>query len=463
MALPIARAQPIAWVVAGAFFMETLDGTVIVTALPAIAKSYGVTELEASLAVSIYLVAMAMGVPAAAWLADRLGARRVFVGAVAAFSLASMLCAFAPTFAIFAAMRFVQGLAAAFMSPVGRLVVLRETPKSGLIEALGLITWPGLIAPVLGPALGGLVVTYGSWPWIFLVNVPLGLLAIAFILRLFPKRPPQRPDAPLDVRGLFLTALALACLVLGLEGLTQVRGGWGPSALLLLLGALTAGLALRHLRRHTDPVLDLRPLDIRSFSVAVGGAGFVSRVAINASPFLLPLMFQVAFGWSALQAGWMLLAYMAGNLAMKSLTTPILRRFGFRRVLLRNGALCAASLFAMAALTTATPLPLVVSLLVLGGMARSMNFTAVTTLAFADVPDALRAHASALATLLQQVAIVLGVALAAVVLGASQATRGATTLASADFQAAWLVIGSLMLVSLALMRRLPANAGSALS
>jgi EmrB/QacA subfamily drug resistance transporter len=457
------HATRIAWVVAGAFFMETLDSTIIVTVLPAIAASYGVSALDASLGVTVYLVAMAMGIPAAGWLALRLGARRVFLAAVAVFTATSLLCALAPNFETFVGFRFAQGLAAAFMSPMGRLVVLSETPKPRIIEALGLITWPGLIAPVLGPPLGGLIVTYAPWQWIFLINVPLGLLAIGLILWLFPSRQAERPDAPLDGWGLLWTMLSLACLVLGVTMLSESSGGLWVAAVLVTVGIATGCLALRHARRHADPILDLRPFGVRSYAIAGGSAGLLSRIAINASPFLLPLMFQIGFGWSALQAGSMVIAYMAGNLAMKAVTTPILRKFRFKTVLLTNGVLCTACLFAMAALTARTPAPVMMILLVVAGMTRSMNFTGVTTLAFADIPDALRAHASALATMLQQVAIVFGVALAAFVLGLSRTVRSSDALRLVDFQVAWLLVGACMALSLFLMRRLPADAGYALA
>ncbi len=455
-------ATRIAYTVAAAFFMETLDATIIVTALPAIGGSFGISTLDASLGVTVYLVAMAVFVPAAGWCAERFGARRVFAAAIGGFTAASLLCGAAPTFAAFVAARLLQGCAAAFMSPVGRLVVLRETPKHRLIEALGTITWPGLIAPVIGPPLGGLIVTHASWRWIFLLNVPLGLAGLWFVRRAFPRRPPGVPR-PFDLAGFVLTALAVAGLIQGLTSLGERRGGVTAAAVLLVVGVAATYAAIAHARRAPHPMLRLQAFGVPTFALAIGTAGFLSRLAINASPFLLPLMFQIGFGMNAFEAGSMLLVYMAGNLAMKSVTTRLLRRFGFRTVLVVNGALCAASLFACAFLSPGDPLPLVCVLLFFTGMTRSMNFTAMTTLSFADVPDDQRAGATALATMVQQVSMALGVALAASILGASKALRDATTLALVDFRWAWLFVGALMTLATLLTLRLDRRAGDSVS
>ena len=456
------NSRAIAFTVAAAFFMETLDASIITTALPAIGAGFGTTALGVSASVTVYLVAMAVFVPAAGWCGERYGARRVFAAAVGVFTFASLLCGLAPSLWALIAARTLQGAAAAFMSPVGRFVVLRETPQNRIIEAIATITWPGLIAPVLGPPLGGFIVSHVSWHWIFLINVPLGAIGVWLVLRYIPYRAPTR-QARFDTQGFVLTALSLAALVEGLAELGERHGGRTWPLLLIAVGIAAGVAAVRHARRTPDPMLDLRALAVPTFALAVASVGFISRVAINASPFLLPLMFQIGFGMSPTQAGLMVLVYMAGNLLMKSATTPVLRRFGFRRVLTVNGALCTATLVACGLLAPGHPMPLIYAVLLAAGMTRSMNFTTITTLAFADVNAEQRAGASALATMFQQVAMTLGVAFAAFALGASQMLRAAPSLGLADFRYVWFAIALLMGLATAGALRLDRAAGATIS
>jgi MFS family permease len=349
------------------------------------------------------------------------------------------------------------------MSPVGRLVVLRQASKVHIIRAIGLIVWPGLIAPVIGPALGGLITTYWSWRWIFLVNIPVGILGVALVLRFIPTEAKEAPVA-LDMTGFALNAVALATLIHGLVLAGRPDARIVDFGSYVLIGVGVGALAIRHALRHPSPMLDLAAVRVPTFALCAVSAGFLARTAISMTPFLLPLMFQIGFGQNALQAGVMLLVYMSGNLAMKSVTTPLLHRFGFRDVLLINGILCVASLIACGLLSQVTPIVITYVVLFVAGMTRSMQFTCTSTLAFADVSDKDRPGASTLAAMAQQCALVLGVAVAAFTLGLSQSLAGGAALALSDFHRSLYVAAGMMAIAVAWMtRQLPREAGIELS
>lgn len=442
--------------------METLDSTIVTTALPAIAQSLGEPTLNLTASITVYLVAMAVFVPTAGWASDRFGARNLFAAAVAVFTLASLLCGLSPSFWALIAARLLQGIAAAFMSPVGRLVVLRETPKHQIINAIGLIVWPGLIGPVIGPPLGGFITTYASWRWIFLINIPLGLLGVFLVLRFVPKHT-KGARTRFDAMGFALTAVALATLIHGLSLVAERGSGMTAGAMFVAVGLACGVAAVRHALHTRTPMLDLAAVKIPTFALSTVSAGMVARIAISMTPFLLPLMFQIGFGANPFEAGLMLLVYMAGNLAMKSITTPILRRFGFRDVIRVNGTLCVASLVACGLLSPLVPVPVVYGVLFVAGMTRSMHFTSVATLAFADIPAHVRPGATTLAAMAQQVAGTLGVAVAALVLALFQTFRVGAQLALGDFQNALFAAAGLMAVAVLWSLRLPRDAGAELS
>ena len=414
MAFPLSRSAAIALLVAGAFFMENLDGTVVVTALPQMAASFRVHPVDLNVGVSAYLLTLAVLIPASGWVADRYGARRVFAGAIVGFTLASVLCALCTTLPEFVLARVLQGLGGAMMVPVGRLTVLRSTEKHNLINAIATITWPGLAAPVLGPPLGGFITTYASWHWIFLLNLPLGLIALPLALTLIPAGKTATAK-PFDRLGFLLTGLACLMFMYGLDLFSHQGASPAAAGFCVLLGLGTALLALRHARRQEHPLIDYGALAYRSYATTIWG-GSLFRSAIAALPFLLPLLFQLGFGLSPFASGTLLLAMFAGNLAMKPFTTPLLRRFRFRTLLLGNGALNAATIFACALLTPDTPAPLILALLFVSGLTRSMQYTAINTLAFADVPAAKMSGANTLFNMAQQMAMGMGIALGAVAL-----------------------------------------------
>ncbi|GGY35129.1 MFS transporter [Pseudoduganella albidiflava] len=448
------RARAVPWLVAAAFFMENLDATAITTSLPQMAHTFGTQPGRLSVGLSAYLVALAACIPASGWLADRYGPRRVFGAAIAVFTAASVLCALSGSLAAFTAARILQGMGGALMVPVGRLVVLRATPKAGLVRAIATITWPGLAAPVIGPALGGFITAHWGWQWIFLVNVPLGVLLFAAAFVVIPGAGTE--PRPFDLPGFAASALACTLLMVGAE--LPAQGRWTGAGLALVAGCLLLWWCARHFGRASAPLIDLRPLRIATFAATVRG-GSLARIAIGNAPFLLPLMFQVSFGLSGPVAGMLLLALFAGNLAMKPATGWAMRRFGLRRVLVWNGALLAASFPACALLRPETPLAVIGGVLFFCGMFRSMQFTALNTLAFANVPAAQMSGASTLFSVVAQVTTGLGIAGAALLLEMG----GLAGWAAADpavFRLALVAMGGLALAGVIDSLRLPADAGA---
>ncbi|TIM64318.1 MAG: DHA2 family efflux MFS transporter permease subunit, partial [Mesorhizobium sp.] len=427
--------------VAVAFFMQLLDSTIISTSLPQMGESFGVPAVAMSIGITVYMLTMAVFVPLSGWLADRFGARNIFLVEIALFTLASIACGISQNLTQFVAARAVQGLGSALMTPVGRILVLRNASKSELLNATALITWPALFAPVIGPVLGGFITTYLSWHWNFFINIPLGAAGLALVARFIPGDRASE-TRPLDWPGFLVTSAALASMLYGLERIAHPQDGALPTVALLGAGVLIGWLAVRHLARAKNPLLDLAAFKVQTFAISTLSAGTIFRVSINATPFLLPLLFQVGFGLRPVDAGMLILAYFLGNLGMKTVTTPTLKRFGFRSVLVVNGVIASLSIMACAAISPQTPQALVVALMLIAGLTRSMQFTALNTLAFADIASAQRSSAATLSSMLQQVAMLFGVAVAAALLNLSQiATCCSLATASRCFliSSAWLV------------------------
>ena len=416
----------VALLVGGAFFMELLDGSVINTALPSMARGFGVPVIDLNPGVSAYLLTVAVFILPSGWLADRYGARRVFTGAIVLFTFSSVLCGIAGSPFWFIAARMLQGVGGAMMVPVGRLVVLRTTAKADLMRAIAILTWPGLTAPVIGPPLGGLITEVLDWRWIFFLNVPLGVLGVVLAWRLIPAvQGVARP--PFDWVGFLLGALLCVGITVVLEQLGN-EGGSGGLTAGLAVGTLAVGWVLwRHIGRVAHPLIDLSPMAVPSFKVTMLG-GSAMRVMISTMPFLLPLLFQVGFGLDPLHSGLLVLTLFLGNIAIKPLTSPILRRWRFRTVLLGNGLVQAATMVGCALLTPSVPTVVIVVLLASSGASRSLQFTALNTLAFAEVPERWTGAANTMFSLAFQFSVGMGVALGAVALRTGEVVVGGAAL-----------------------------------
>src|SRR6202050_4679072 len=419
----VSTSRLISLIVACAIVMAQLDGAVVALALPAMARSFGVGPVQLTVGITAYLLVQVIFLPTGSWIADRFGAKRVFAAAVAVFTLASIMCALCHSLGAFIAARVFQGCAAAFMAAVGRIVLLESTEKHNLISVMTISTVPMLVAPSLGPALGGFITTYWSWPWIFLINVPFGIAGVVLALRLIPDSAEER-RRPFDIFGFLLFGGSTALILYALQRLSDDYPQWELPAAVLAAGLILGIFALRHARRHPHPIFSLAAVAIPSFSVAAIGGGSLVRLSVRSLPYLLPMMFQLAFGLSAMSAGVLMLALNGGDLALKAVTTRTLRRFGFRTVLLLTTALSSLSMAVCALLTPATPFSVIFTILLLSGMCRSLLFTGLGTLVFADVPRSELGSASILWNIVQQGTSVLGVSLSAVLLSISAQLSG---------------------------------------
>ncbi|MES1260642.1 MAG: MFS transporter [Acidobacteriota bacterium] len=457
------RERQVAFLVAGAYFMENLDGTVIATALPQMAASFHASPVDLNMGMTVYMLTLAVFIPVSGWLADRFGARTVFSTAIAIFTFASVLCGMTNSLAQFTAARILQGIGGAMMVPVGRLAVLRITDKKNLMRSVAYITWPGLMAPVIGPPVGGFITTYFSWRWIFFLNIPLGGVAIVLALWWIGN---EKGNAKrlFDWPGFALSGTSCVAFMYGLELIGQSRPRWWLLSLLLVYGMLAGWMAVRHMLRTPHPLLEFSSMKIRAFSISIIG-GSLFRIAISVSPFLLPLMFQVAFGLSAFESGLLVLSLFAGNLTMKTITTPVLRRFGFRTVLIVNGVISAALIFSFGFLSPQTPKIAILAVLFLHGLSRSMQFTSINTLAFAEVPQSAMSSATSMQAVVQQMSMGMGVAVGAVALRAAAAMRGyrGSQPSLADFHIAFALVFTLALVAVADCFGLDRNAGAEVS
>lgn len=448
-------------IVATAMFMENLDSTIIATSLPAIAVDLNEDPISLKLALTSYLLSLAVFIPASGWAADRFGTRTVFRAAIAVFTLGSILCGLSSSLPQFIGARIVQGMGGAMMVPVGRLIVYRSVERTDLVRALAYLSVPSLIGPVLGPPIGGFITTYFHWRWIFWLNVPIGLIGVVFATRYVEQFVADRA-ARLDAKGFALVGLGLSAVIFGF---TIAGRGFVPhlaNAGLVVAGALLLALYVVHARRAPQPIVDLSLLKIPTFRASVTG-GFVFRVGIGAIPFLLPLMLQLGFGLTPFQSGLLTFASSAGALLMKTTAGPILDRGGFRRVMTVNALASAAMLGACGLFRPDTPHVVILLTLLAGGFLRSLQFTAINALAFADVPTERLSRATSLSGTMQQLSLTTGVAVGAGVLEATRWLQNDPVLEARDFSPAFFIVAAISALSVFVFARLAPDAAAALS
>jgi EmrB/QacA subfamily drug resistance transporter len=448
-------------IVACALFMQNLDSTIIATALPTIAADIGETPLRLNVAITCYLLSLAVFVPISGWTADRFGARRVFAAAIVVFTLGSIGCGFATSLGMLVAARIVQGIGGAMMVPVGRLILLKSFPRTDLVRAMSYVSVPALIGPIMGPPLGGLIVTYASWRWIFFINIPIGVLGVVLV-NLFIGNLREAVVRPFDLRGFVLTGIGLASAMFAFE--TAGRGELPVVVTLglLALGAVCLGIYIRHARRVDHPIVDLALMRIPTYAMTTIG-GFLFRMGMGALPFLMPLMLQVGFGLSALKSGSLTFASAVGAMTMKVSVQPIIRALGFRRVLIANTVLCSAFLFSYSFFGPSTPHTVIFLALLAGGFFRSLQMTSINTLSYADVPSPMLSRATSLTSMAQQLSQSMGVAAGAMFLYLMLAIRGESSPGPADFSFAFAAVAVLSVLAVPFFLRMSPEAGAEVS
>ncbi|MEM0907105.1 MAG: MFS transporter [Pseudomonadota bacterium] len=453
----LTRPKLTALIIASALFMENVDSTVIATALPTIAADIGTDPIRLKLALTAYLLSLATFIPISGWAADRFGARTIFRAAIVVFMIGSVACSLSTSLFEFVMARMLQGAGGAMMVPVGRLVLLRTTPKPELLSAMAWLTVPALAGPLAGPPLGGFIATYFDWRWIFWINIPVGIVGIVLVTIFIDEiRGDER--RPLDITGFILSGIGLSGLVFGLSVLGQNMLPLPVTLSMIGAGAIATVLYLAHARKVAAPLLDLSLFKLPTFHCsAVGGSFF--RLGIGSVPFLLPLMLQLGLGMNAFEAGGLTFFAAIGALAMKFTTQPIVRRFGFRTTLIVNGIICSASLLAMSTFASHPSGILIASVLLVGGYFRSLQFTCLNSMAYAEVEQSRMSLATSLYSVAQQVSLAAGVALAAAVVEIQRAMRPGEEIFASDFVAAFITVSLCSLVAVVYYLRLPNEAG----
>ncbi|WP_158742699.1 MFS transporter [Acidisphaera sp. L21] len=450
-----------ALIVASALFMEQLDGTVLATALPTMARTFNVDPLQMNVALTAYLLSLAVFIPASGKVADRFGTRTVFRYAIALFTLGSILCGLSNGLWQLVGARVLQGVGGAMMVPVGRLVLLRSVERSELVSAMTWLMIPATIGPVLGPPVGGFLVTTLSWRWIFYINVPIGVLGMV-LATLYIRDIKEEGRVDFDGWGLLLSGVSLSCLMFGLELASRGETSWLAAIGIVGVGLGSGALYVHHSRHHPQPVLDFSLMRVPTFGLSVIGGG-LTRISGGAVPFLLPMMLQLGFGMSALQSGLITFTSSAGSLMMKGVAKPVLRRWGFRNVMMWNGLTATIFLGVIATFRPSWPLAGIYAALLVGGFFQSLQYTAYNTIAYADIDRTKMSAATSFYTTFQQLMLTLGICTAAAALGGSLAVTGHTHPLLIDYSVAFIVVALVALAAAPTCARLPRDAGDELS
>src|SRR3954451_21956526 len=453
--------RTIALIVGAAMFMEQLDGTVLATALPSMARDLGVRATSLSIALTSYLISLAIFIPVSGRIADRFGARTVFRSAIVIFLLGAISCANAPNVAFLVIARFVEGIGGAMMMPVGRLVLMRNVEKRDLIQATSWVLIPAVVGPIMGPPVGGFIVTYlHSWRWIFYLNVPTGLIGIVLVSLFIGNSKGEVPDNP-DYKGIFLSSLSLGLFLFGFE-LISHEGETQLALSFLTIGALLGALYIYHARTARDPILDISLMKIPTFGTSVI-AGAITRLTQGAHPYLLPLMMQLGFGLSAAQSGLMTLATALGSISAKPVAPRLLRRFGFRDTLMVNGLFASAGYAVCGLFRPGWPLPLMFVVMVISGFFMSIQFTGFNTIAYDEVSQQRMGAATIFYTTFQQLMLSLGICAGAAALQGAMVLRGHHAPQFPDFTAAFWTVAAVSLTATIWNRRFSHEAGTEIS
>ncbi len=454
---PTTRGWVVPAIIGTAMLMQTLNATSITNALPTMARALDEDPLRLNLAITMFLLASAVFLPISGWVADRFGAKRIFMVAMVLFALSSAACGFANNLGQLVLARIFQGMAGAMMAPVGRLVLLRTTPKSELVGAMSVLTMPALLGPVVGPVLGGAIVTFADWRWIFFMNLPVALVGV-LLVRAYVPNVKEQAVSPIDGIGILLTGLGLAGLIFGFENLG--RGTLAPWIVATLFGGGAAALIAYgfHARNNPHAVIDLTIFRLQTFTASVVGGAFM-RIAMGATPFLLAMLLQIGFGMSAFAAGTMTFVSAAGALVMKTTAPPILRRYGFRTVLIVNAVIVGLSFMAYGLFKPTTPHWIILTVLAIGGFFRSLQFTSLNGMAYAEVEQARMSRASTTSSMAQQLVQSIGIGIAATLLHGLMVAQGQTQMTAETIAPAFVIVGAITFISLAFFIPLPRNAG----